>query len=1556
MAPVALLGNVCIRGGRGLLLLVSLGLGWATHSALANDVVPPEEPKALTVQDVGNNLVLSWQPVATDVTGVADSVPKYRVYSTSSADFVPAVANRIGEPTTSGFSHAGAFSSPNDYYYLVSAVDDGNIEGNRRSTKVKPAPIVSLSHQGGNGALTWAPALPQAEVAGYHVFWGTSSLAYQSSFDVGSGITTANFGPLSPGSTYYATVLAIDPQGNLSPFIGEASIDLSGGGAGGPGITASVSPQANENGWNNTDVTVTFSCSGTSGTIKPNSHATAQGAQQGFSNPANAWDSDLGTKASCNYNTGFCGGNFGFPPVGTLSGHVDVRISAASNCLGAPKAEAYYSLNGGQSWTQFVSHVFASAQPVTFSSPQLNGVNSTSFLVQVRGVAVANCSSGTASVHDIAFVGDGVGCPGPVTVTGEGAGQIASGTAMGTGGSTTVRVTLNIDKTPPAIESTVTPTPNAADWNKTNAVVTFDCTDGLSGVESCNGPETVTTEGQNQSVPAQATDLAGNTGMTTAFVSIDKTAPELTLDQPSEGMLFGSLTVPVSGTVADAHLAGVTCNGSSAEISGVGYSCSLPLPDDSEPTITVQATDLADNTSTEVVNVVVDRVGVTILSPPANALYGLNDFPSAKLSVSGTVDDPAAVVTVNGIEAQVNSGNFTVREVPLKDGNNLLTATAKKPQSGAAGTASVQVTFDSQPPVVLIDSPSNGHVTTATGIIVAGMLNDIVIGTVNGGIDETKVEVQNLSSGGGVTHAEVKNRSFVTVPVALIVGQNVIQATGYDAVGNTAETTITVNRVAQSSGPVLLLVGSGFRSGSVGTELSAPADRLRVALMNGSNPVPGKTVIFQVTENNGTLRCLAQGNGGGLSECALAGVQTTGRSVAVTTDSGGEATAYWTLGMRSGSGNNVVEATAVGYEGSVSFVGSAASAPPAQISIDTGILQAGAVGEPLPRPFVAVVTDAGHNRLQGVPVTFEVKVGGGKINGQPVSVTVMTDSDGRAVATLTLGPEEGFDNNVVDATFQIEGNPSPPATFAASGRASMDSDNTRISGVVVDNTDTPLAGVTMLIHVNATDTIETVTDDQGQFTLFGVPVGNVMLVADPRTIEDGQDWPELHYEMVTVAGRDNTVGMPIYLLPLNPDGTDKAYITPTQGGTVTLQKIPGFSLEILANSVTFPDGSKTGEVSVTVVHADKIPMVPTFGAQPRLAITIQPPGAKFDPPAKVTFPNVHGLAPGEITELVSFDHDIGQFVSIGTGTVSEDGRVILSDPGVGILEGGWHGDCGCAPPTGRPMGPPLTCEQESGGCEVVETQDIVVIAWVDKAPFDLIALGMAANQDLKDALNSTLGCPTTLIAWRFGNRDYIETDGDRRYANAWLLYHSANQAPPQEIDPSAEFESGDYRLFNRLKARLTLKGGNVLFEALPGSDTEVGATPEPCTGIRFPVQPHVHDGTSGVRSSGNTYQLSEARLDENGQRIDLTLNDCEPDPILPSVCENIDNYAQVTAWIWSVVSFDPQGNLLPLDHQIFPRYFIYRDNVLVQPTGPQGDAETFIELDTNSQRKVTDIP
>ena len=405
-------------------------------------------------------------------------------------------------------------------------------------------------------------------------------------------------------------------------------------------------------------------------------------------------------------------------------------------------------------------------------------------------------------------------------------------------------------------------------------------------------------------------------------------------------------------------------------------------------------------------------------------------------------------------------------------------------------------------------------------------------------------------------------------------------------------------------------------------------------------------------------------------------------SIAVNTDANGKAQVNWTLGGRAGSGSNGVEATSMGYDGTAIFIATGTQGGPRNIVIDTGDAQTGAVDTPLPRPLIAVVVDSGNNRLANVPVTFTVTAGDGKFGAQS-SYTVNSDSDGRVAATLTLGPNGGTANNVVQATFP--GNPAAPAIFTASGKVPGNPADTTITGVVLDNSNLPIQGVTVravlsnLLTSNGqiVNTLPSVqTNAQGQFTVVNAPVGYVKLLVDGSTaMRPNVTFPTLDYDLVTVAGQVNTVGLPIYLPALS---NNRLCVTETTGGgTLTMVDAPGFALTFSPGQVTFPGGSKSGCVSATLVNSDKMPMVPGFGQQPRFLVTIQPAGALFNPPAQISMPNVDGLPPHAVTEMYSFDHDIGAFVAIGTGTVSADGLSITSSPGSGVLKAGWH--CGGNP-------------------------------------------------------------------------------------------------------------------------------------------------------------------------------------------------------------------------------------------------------------------------------------
>ena len=654
---------------------------------------------------------------------------------------------------------------------------------------------------------------------------------------------------------------------------------------------------------------------------------------------------------------------------------------------------------------------------------------------------------------------------------------------------------------------------------------------------------------------------------------------------------------------------------------------------------------------------------VAITSPATGTLT-----TSPSIDVQGTVNSPVSSVTVGEVPAVITGLTFEALGVPLHEGVNSLTATALD-SSGSAAIDTVSVVLDTEPPTVTIDSPPDLFETSSATVTVTGMINDVVVGTVNAA--QASVSVNGLP-------AAVANRSFsAEVAINAVDGATTqLVAIGQDSAGNVSPpaTVDVVFRIPVE--PHIRELSGGGQAAPIGSVLPDP---VVVELIDGAgNPVVGETVIFKVTENNGQLTA------GG----------RTAASVAVVTGADGRAQAVWTLGTRAGAGNNAVEASAVGFEGKAMFSAIAEAGPAGLIVVDSGNQQTGSVGKPLARPLVAVVVDDGNNRIGGVPVTFTVQEGGGQFASGSTEV-VVTDPDGRAQAVLVLGPDDGIDNNTVSSTFP--GNTGFPANFVASAKTAGDPAETKVSGVVLDNTDQPIEGVTLSILGTA---LETQSDSAGQFTLEPAPVGTVFLEVDGSTTSRPGVWPTLEYEVVTIPGVDNALPRPIYLLEIATENS--LFVSQTEGGVLEVDELPGFSLTVEPGSVTFPDGGNSGFLSVTVVHADKIPMTPGFGQQPRLVVTIQPPGAEFDPPAPLTLPKVDGLAPGEVTELYSFDHDLGQFVAIGTGSVGKDGTQIVSDPGVGILKAGWH--CGGNPTTGECLHQCAECQFCNSDC-VCEPDD-----------------------------------------------------------------------------------------------------------------------------------------------------------------------------------------------------------------------------------------------------------
>jgi hypothetical protein len=150
------------------------------------------------------------------------------------------------------------------------------------------------------------------------------------------------------------------------------------------------------------------------------------------------------------------------------------------------------------------------------------------------------------------------------------------------------------------------------------------------------------------------------------------------------------------------------------------------------------------------------------------------------------------------------------------------------------------------------------------------------------------------------------------------------------------------------------------------------------------------------------------------------------------TDASGIAEATYTLGSTATSDLhvNIVNASVSGLIGSPVFF-QAISTPgnPTGIIAIAGDQQFGVVQQETIAPYVAGVTDAYGNLVEGVNVDWRVEAGGGSVD-PPGSVTITSDGSSRPVATAvhTLGSVEGVQSVSATAT-DVPG--SPQVTFSA---------------------------------------------------------------------------------------------------------------------------------------------------------------------------------------------------------------------------------------------------------------------------------------------------------------------------------------------------------------------------------------------------------------------------------------------------------------------------------------------------------------------------------------------
>ena len=256
--------------------------------------------------------------------------------------------------------------------------------------------------------------------------------------------------------------------------------------------------------------------------------------------------------------------------------------------------------------------------------------------------------------------------------------------------------------------------------------------------------------------------------------------------------------------------------------------------------------------------------------------------------------------------------------------------------------------------------------------------------------------------------------------------------------------------------------------------------------------------------------------------------------------------------------------------------------------------------------------------------------------------------------------------------------------------------------------DVPLQNVTITVD-GMEETVRTTTAADGTFRLAPCPSGKFFVNVDGRTAV-GSQWPNgAYYPLLgkgweAVAGRTNNLagGSGIIYLPLVAAGTlqpvsasDQTVVTFPAAVLQQMPELQGVEIVVPPNGLFSDNGSRGGLVGLAPVASDRLPEPLPAGLNHALDISIQTSGPQnFAGPVPAKFPNLpdpvtgEKLPPGAKTALWSFNHDTGRWEMQGPMTVTEDGNFVVTDPGVGIRQPGWHGTSPGSSGGGGPGGPP----------------------------------------------------------------------------------------------------------------------------------------------------------------------------------------------------------------------------------------------------------------------------
>jgi hypothetical protein len=464
-----------------------------------------------------------------------------------------------------------------------------------------------------------------------------------------------------------------------------------------PTIVATASPVPNAAGWNDSNVTVTFTCTAGSYPIKTCPApivVSTQGANQIISGTATDTSGNTASASvTVNLDT--------TPPTITATASpapnaagwnttsVTVTFSCADALSGMAICPASQSITTAGA-NQIVKGTATDVAGNTASTQITLNISNTAPTITPMVTPAPNAAGWNNSPVTVSFICTPGGapiatCPSPTVVTTQGSNIPVTGTVIDAAGATaTASVLIKLDSTPPTVVANLSPTPNSSGWETAPVTVSFTCSDSLSGVATCPSPATISTDGAVQPVSGTATDIAGNSATTSVAVNLEQALPSISasLSPVPNPAGWNDTSTTVTFTCTKSVSSIVSCGPTQTDSNqGIGQ------------VITGTVLDQAGNQATSTVTLNIDEtppvitlftaptqlspgqagnasLAVTDIAPIASVVYELNGSPI------GTSATPPYNITVTAPSNATSGSTLTLTAIVTDIAGN--TASANK--------------------------------------------------------------------------------------------------------------------------------------------------------------------------------------------------------------------------------------------------------------------------------------------------------------------------------------------------------------------------------------------------------------------------------------------------------------------------------------------------------------------------------------------------------------------------------------------------------------------------------------------------------------------------------------------------------------------------------------------------------------------------------------------------------------------------------------------------------------------------------------------------------------